>query len=257
MRDRIIAAIRERFLDDKRVNACWLEGSDGLGTNDEYSDIDLWLDVDDGCEGAVLEDCRAALEALSPLDFDEAYDHPHPKIFQRFFHLRGTSEYLIVDLCLQSHSRGSEGCTFVEGDIAELPLILFDKAGMIRIIHPPPDDETEIGRVYQECLSQWGQRARVVKYLHRGLFLEATAYYGKYVAEQVVLMARLLHTPRHWDYGLVHLSHHVPEDLRLRLESLYRVPDLTAIRERLPEADILFAELDRDVQSRYPFLQAV
>jgi hypothetical protein len=142
----------------------------------------------------------------------------------------------------------------VEGDVAELPLVIFDKAGMIRLIPPPPDDEAEISRVYKECLSKWGQRARVVKYLHRGLFLEATAYYGKYVAAQVVLMARLLYTPRHLYYGPVHLSHHVPQDLRLRLESLYRVPDLAAIRDRLSEADTLFAELCRDVETRYPFL---
>lgn len=255
MRDRIIQLLKGKYQTDDRVNAFWLEGSDGLGRNDEYSDLDIWLDVEDGHEQAVLDESAAALATLAPLDLDQIYDHPHPKIFQRNMHLAGTSEYLLVDFCLQSRSRGSEGCTFVEGDVAEQPLIIFDKKQVVTIIPPPPTNREEIARVYRECAETWEQRARVVKYLHRALYLEAYAYYAKYVAAQLVVLARLLHTPRHWDYGPVHISHHLPKALVEKLERLHQVTSLEDIAARLPEADALWAELEAKLLEQYPFLK--
>lgn len=255
MREQIIRLFEDRYQQDDRVNAFWLEGSDGLGRNDDYSDIDIWLDVEDGYEQAILDDCAQALSTLAPLDFNQLYDHPHPKIFQRNMHLAGTSEYLIIDLCLQSRSRGSEGCTFVEGDIAELPLVIFDKKQVVTVITLPPADVEEITRAYRECAETWAQRARVVKYLHRALYLEAHAYYFKYVAAQLVVLARLVHTPRHWDYGLVHISHHLPETLVKRLERLHQVTSLEEFAVRLPEADALWQELEKQLWKQYPSLK--
>ena len=37
------------------IYAVWLEGSDAIGANDEFSDIDVWLDVKDGQEDATFE----------------------------------------------------------------------------------------------------------------------------------------------------------------------------------------------------------
>lgn len=104
-RTQVIRLLEDAFRNDPRVYALWLEGSDGLGRSDAYSDLDVWLDVADGDEQAVLDACAAVLQTLRPIDFEVRTDNPHPKIFQRCLHLAGTSPYLLLDLCVQSHSR--------------------------------------------------------------------------------------------------------------------------------------------------------
>lgn len=59
-RENIINAIGDGLRDDGLVYAMWLEGSDAHGLQDEYSDIDIWLDVEDGKAEDVLDSIRAA-----------------------------------------------------------------------------------------------------------------------------------------------------------------------------------------------------
>ncbi len=253
-RTRVIRLLEDAFRNDPRVYALWLEGSDGLGRSDAYSDLDVWLDVSDGDEQAVLDACAAVLQTLRPIDFEDRTDNPHPKIFQRCLHLAGTSPYLLLDLCVQSHSRGAEGCTFVAGDVAEYPRVLFDKAEVVRIVPPPPIDPEAVRGVYRECVQTFAQRARVVKYLRRAQYLEAYAYYTKYVCQQLVTLFRLLYTPRHCEYWLVHFSSHMPADVREEVERLYQAASLAEIEERLPYADGLYARVTAALQAAYPFL---
>ena len=250
-RDQIIKLLKNTFFTWDSVHALWLEGSDGLGRADEYSDLDFWFDADDGQEEAVLSECMRVLETAGRLDFVEHYNHPHPKIFQKTLHLEGTSAYLLLDLCVQSHSRGSEGCTFVENDIAEYPLVLFDKAGVVRIVPPPPDDTAAIAAAAKQCVCVFAQRSRVVKYLRRGRYLEAFAYYQKYVCTPVVTMQRLLHTPRHLEYGPVHISDHLPAEAVKSLEALYQCRTISDIEERLPLADALFSAAKEALRQKY------
>ena len=250
-REQIIRLFKAGFVDLDYVNALWLEGSDGLGKADEFSDLDFWFDVNDGHEVQVLDHCIELLQTLAELDFVEHYEHPHPKIFQRNAHLRGTSEYLMIDICVQSHSRGKEGCTFVEGDVAEYPLVLFDKQSVVSIVPAPPVDLAFIESKYKECLETFQQRARVVKYLRRGKYLEALAYYHKYVCAQIVNLFRLVYTPRHYEYGLVHISDHLPGEVVAKLERLYQVKSLEEIESNLAFADDLFLQAQRLVEKTY------
>lgn len=253
-RTRVIRLLEDTFRNDPRVYALWLEGSDGLGRSDEYSDLDVWFDAADGDEAAVLDDCAAALQTLHPIDLEDRTDNPHPKIFQRGLHLAGTSPFLLLDLCVQSHSRGAEGCTFVAGDVAEFPQVLFDKAEVVRIIPPPPVDPEAVRAAYTQCTETFAQRARVVKYLRRALFLEAYAYYTKFVCQQLVALYRLLYTPRHWEYGLTHFSSHMPAHVREAVERLYQVQSLADIERLLPYADELYARVTAALAAAYPFL---
>jgi hypothetical protein len=239
-REHIINALATKLEADDKVHAMWLEGSDGLGRTDEYSDIDFWFDAEDGYENTVLDICTSVLQQLSELDFVEHVKHSHPKIFQRNLHLKGTSEFLLIDICVQSHSRGSEGCTFVRGDIAEYPMIIFDKSDVIKIVDAPPFDKDGALEVVKECSTRYEQRSRLIKYIKRNQYLEACAYYDKYVRQPVVGLYRLLHTPRHCEYGLVHISNHLPEEAVRQIECLYKVQSVKDIENILTFADELY-----------------
>jgi hypothetical protein len=162
-------------------------------------------------------------------------------------HIAVSSAYLLLDVCVQSHSRGSEGATFTEGDVAELPLILFDKAGVIRIVPPVP---TVVAKEAEETALQFGERARVIKYIRRAHYLEAHAYYEKYVCRPLVRLLRLVYTPRHSDYGLVHISSHLPHVVTAQLEILYQVSSISDIEDRLPLADELFIQAMNALQKK-------
>lgn len=246
-RNEIIELIQNQFYPDPYVYAMWLEGSDGLGKADEYSDIDFWFDVEDGHEERVLDECERILSEISPPDVIDRNANDHPKIFQRNIHLSNTSEFLIFDICVQSHTRctecDQEGTTYTRGDIAELPLILFDKSDVIRFVEPISPDFDELRKIISFCSDRFSQRARAVKYVKRNKYLEAHAYYMKYVCEPVMTLARVRFTPTHADYGSVHISDHFPKEFIQRLEILYKVSSIDDIGKNIPQAEILFDEL--------------
>ena len=242
IRNRIIDLLKNSFTNKEYVYAMWLEGSDGLGKADEYSDLDFWFDVEDGYENTVLDECIEILQTIDKLDFIQNYEHPHPKIFQKNMHISGTSEYLMLDICVQSHSRGSEGCTFAENDIAEYPLILFDKANVINIIKEPDIDLELIKKIYDECIDRFSQQSRILKYIYRAKYPEAFAYYQKYACQPIVNLLRIAYTPRHIEYGLVHISDHLPKDAVNKIEALYKINSLDDIKNNLQDAGKLFYE---------------
>ena len=45
-REQIIEYLKKFSIEKPYVNAMWLEGADGIGRVDEYSDIDFWFDVE-------------------------------------------------------------------------------------------------------------------------------------------------------------------------------------------------------------------
>ena len=63
-RETILSLLEEGLRNNPAVHALWLEGADGLGTTDEYSDLDIWLDVADGREEDILELCLSLLEPV-------------------------------------------------------------------------------------------------------------------------------------------------------------------------------------------------
>ena len=244
-REDILAAFLACFRDDLRVRAFWLEGSDGLGRADEYSDLDLWLDVDDEAMEEVMEAAVAVAESFGPLDADVFVPHPDGQILQRNLHVEGMSPYLTLDICIERHSRyGEEGCCFTEGDIAELPKILFDRDGLLRLVPPVPPDPEALRAEWARQESRFGERGRVTKYMARRLYLEAVDHYEEYVLMPLVSEARLLHTPDHADYGWTHISAHLPEDLVRRFEDLRRHRTLTDLQQCLAKADRLHEELN-------------
>jgi hypothetical protein len=180
------------------------------------------------------------LSTLGNLDFIDKIEHPHREIFQRNLHIEGMSEYLMVDICVQSHSRGSAGSTFYTDDIAEFPLVLFDKADVVTILPPEKIPVEELKPVFERCAAKFSQRARLMKYIKRRRFLEAYRFYETYVRRPLVDMLRLIYTPRHYEYGYTHLSEHFPKKVVQELEELYVVTGVDDIEARLEKADEIY-----------------
>jgi tryptophanyl-tRNA synthetase len=250
-RERIIEVIKNGFIDDENVYALWLEGADGFGRVDSFSDLDFWLDVADGLEEQTLDKCEQLLSKLGNLDFIDSVKHADPKIFQRNMHIEEMSEFLLVDICIQSHSRGSAGSTFYTDDIAEFPLVLFDKAEVVTILPPENFPSHELKPIFDRCVAKYLQRSRLTRYIRRGRFLESYHHFEEYVRSPIICMLRMIYTPRHYEYGYAHISRHFPKRVVEDLELLYKVSSVSEIEKVLIHADEIYYEAFRALEDMF------
>jgi hypothetical protein len=75
------------------------------------------------------------------------------------------------------------------------------------------------------------------------MYLEAYAYYNRYVLEPLVDMLRLIHTPSHAHYYLIHISQHIPKSQVEKLEFFAKISSLKDIEEKTLLAETWFLEL--------------
>ncbi len=244
-RDVIISTMRYHLEPDPNTLAMWLEGADATGSVDQFSDIDLCCSVEAGAMDSVTARAQEALESLGKLDIIEK--STHGKDFQSAaFHLEDTSPYLLIDFDVFV-GRGSQ---FTEGDAIEKPLILFDRGGVIRFVKP---DEQIVSFNRAERLQALAgiaaQYSRIEKYIKRGDFLEAFGYYHKWLLTPLIEVLRIRYTPLHPDYYIVHISRHLPADVLLGLEDLFKISSLAELEIKSREARSLFEETVAFLQS--------
>jgi hypothetical protein len=82
----------------------------------------------------------------------------------------------------------------------------------------------------------------VLKHIRRGEFREAFGYDQRWVLEPLIEVQRMLSTPLHPDYYIVHISRHLPAANVERLERLFQVVSLQDLEEKLTDAIAWFAE---------------
>jgi hypothetical protein len=82
----------------------------------------------------------------------------------------------------------------------------------------------------------------VLKHVRRGEFLEAFGYYQRWVLEPLIEAQRMLHTPLHPDYYIVHISRHLPAPVVERLERLFQVASLEELEGKVADAVVWFTE---------------
>jgi predicted nucleotidyltransferase len=237
-RQEIIKAIKEQLETNPSVFALWLEGSNSNGSADQYSDIDLVADVADGKEDEVLSEIESVLGTMGHLDFNHTAPRPNEYLRYKIFHIEGTSEHLLIDVNIQSHSRDF---SFVEGNEFEKPFVLFDQIGVIKFqkINKSEQDKT-IQKRLRELEATFYQRSKVRKYIVRNKFLETLALYHKDVLFPLIELLRLKYTPLASDYYLIHISDHLPVDAVRQLEDFHKVSSVQEISEKLPLAEQLF-----------------
>lgn len=216
------------------VYAVWLEGADAAGRADDWSDIDLWLDVDSTRVTEIFELIRRTLGELGPLDVDHAVDHPDPQLHQHFFRLRALPKFWFLDVVVQEHGRQ---VVFGPYDPVQ---VLFDRCGVLPLdVQARPLQTSELLQVLVKRHWRW---LLVEKEVHRGHLLEAQAYYRDVVLADLVTLLRLCHCPGKADYGLKHIQADLPQKTVQRLEVLYACTDIGALTDGVRQAEVWFSE---------------
>src|SRR3989344_3330483 len=235
-REQIIEVVDKGLKDDPSVFALWLEGSDANNTLDQYSDIDIWLDVEDGKEQTVFTKIEDIFSNLGELNF--AYDmrHPSPQIHQKVFHLKNTPETLLIDVCIQSHSRNFE---FTRG-IDDEPKVIFDK-GAIKFKELNQEEfQKELKSRVERLKITLAQKIRVLTKVKRGDFLESLMYYQKWIVAPLVELLRIKYIPHKRDYHLKHISRDLPKEVVEQIEAISKIQSVKDIENGIKVADELF-----------------
>lgn len=247
MNDKIISSIHNGLLDDPSVYAFWIEGSHAHDTADEYSDIDMWFDVEDGAEDCVLGSITAIVLTISPIDRERTIDNPHPHIRQVVIHIAGTPDYMNLDICIQSHSRN---ISFLNGFVDQKIRVLFDKCNVIKHIEPDWQAfrDEQVKRIEAIRSAYPVLQTNISKEIARGNFLEALNYYHE-ALKLLVEILRMKHQPTKRDFHLKHISRDLPEDVVSRLTNLYAVTSTGDINEKRETVNDMFRETINGLQN--------
>lgn len=246
-RESIISTLTDALRNNPLVHALWLEGSDAHGLADEYSDIDLWLDVEDGSEEDVLRSIKDIAHTIGPIDYEYIGANPDPQIRQAFLHIEGTPEFWILDICIQSHSRQ---VALTRGFADEKITVLFDKSGVIRYADAdwPALQEAQKRRAAELASALPRARTLLRKELCRGNFLEALHYYHEGLLRPLVELLRIRHQPTKQGFYLKHISRDLPGDVVALLEDLHAVSSLEEISMKSERASSILRELTGGTQ---------
>lgn len=247
-REQIINHIVSSLEKEDCILALWLEGSDGTGSVDEHSDIDLVCYTKEGFGDEAIARLNGCLHRLAAVDF--AYEQPGRPANNRYFvcHLEGTPDSLLLDATVQNESHP---VSFLKEDKMVVPVVLFDKAGIVRFQSMEPEERrAQLQAQLDHALALYSQRSRAVKYTNRGLFLESLIYYQKYILGPLVDVLRIVHTPLQADCFLVHATRDFPTQVTAKLEHLYGVMTVQDIAGRILPADEMFRSAAAEAQER-------
>ena len=230
-REKITELLKEHLQARDDVYAFWVEGSAPQGYADEFSDIDLWLSVDDDKIFMVYDDIEQILSEIAPIDFRYVVKNKG-ELGQNVYHLEGMSEFLTVDVNTQGVSRD---VYLVKGiDDAE---VIFDKQNIVKFKEREPAN-VDIEAKRKKLQGFYEQmRPSVLKNVRRGKSLEVLYYYHLILRYATKFLRLKYGWHEKTDFDLKHIYRDIPENEVKNLERFYDV--------RIGEIENILPEIER------------
>ncbi len=233
----LVAALREALEPLPAVDAMWLGGSAAFGRDDDLSDLDVVLQVDDAAIEAVFTAAEAALTALSPLS--ARYRIPEPTwhgMRQCFYQLADAPEHRMVDLCVRGREKGS-GPNFEVIEIHGTPRVVFDKVGAVQPVHA---DRVAIDVAIAARLERTRDHYRIFRHLPakelaRAHGVDALHFYQQLLLGTLMRLLRMRYDPLRYDWGSRYLERHLPPEVFAELQPLYFVGDIDDLRAKVAD----------------------
>ena len=244
-RERIIDVINTDLKNNPFVYAFWLEGADAADVVDEYSDMDIWFDVEDGKENTIFSAIEKSLEKLGPLDFIYEQEKPHPQIRHKIYHIKNTPDTLLLDVCIQSHSRKF---VFTKDLPGEEVKVIFDKSNVIKFkeFDEKLFKESQIKKNH-DLKHIFAQESRVTKMIKRRQFIDAFKFYCKFILEPLSELLRMRYAPRKQLF-LKYIAKDLPINIAQQLESLYQIASLEEMAIKIEKAKKMFDSALRELE---------
>jgi hypothetical protein len=241
-REHILTALQQAIEPLPYAHAMWQGGAAAFNRVDEWSDIDLQIDVDDErvAEACAVVEATLAERAPVALKFElpQPTWHGH---YQAFYRFRDASEFLVLDLAVIKHSHPNK---FLEREIHGEALVLFDKSG---VVQAPPLDRAAWAAKLQERLATLRVtfelfQSLTTKELHRHNLMEAVAFYHGYSLRPLIELLRMRHSPARYNFHTRYVYYDLPADLVRTLEPMFFPRDAEDLRAKREQAARMFAE---------------
>jgi len=249
-RDSIIQTLVNALESLDYAHAFWEGGAAALNRIDEWSDIDLYLVVDDKKVDETFLAVEKALKLLSPIK--QKYDVVHPPesgLFQAFYKLEDTSEYLVIDLAVLALSSPDK---FLEPEIHGNAVFYFNKSDKVKA--SPLDKKLLIGKLLKRLERL---RARfdmfnsfVQKEINRGNYLEAMDFYRVLTLASLVEALRMKYSPLHHDFRIRYIHYEIPSEEIKKLKRLFFVKDEKGLQEKYHEGTKWFHKIVSEINRK-------
>ncbi len=215
-------------------------GATATGRLDEYSEADLAVVADDDRVDDVFCVAEQVLGSQAPLDL--AYRWPYPGHAAAFYHLQGTSPYLLLSLTVVK--LGSES-KFLPEAVQGRPVVYLDKLG---VIQGDALDRKELFSRIQERLTDMRFRlehcqVKILKEINRGKPIEALTMYYHFALWALVDVLRIKHCPLHYLDLTRDIYDDLPAEVVARLEPLFFPADMDDLRGKRAQVTAWMAEV--------------
>jgi len=235
-RDIIIQKLVDALKTLDYVHAFWEGGAAAFKRIDEWSDIDLYLVVDDKEVDKTFFAVENALRSLSPIKQKFEVQHPQKSgLFQAFYKLEDASEYIVIDLAVLTLASPDK---FLEPEIHGEVVFYFNKSNEVR---PPALDKDALVKKLKGRVERLKARFNmfnsfVQKEINRGNYLEAIDLYHALTLATLVEALRIKYNPVHHDFKMRYIHYELPSEAIRKLKHLYFVEGEKDLQERYREA---------------------
>lgn len=243
LRERIIQTLVDALKPLNYIHAFWEGGAAAFNRIDAWSDIDLYLVVDDEKADETFLAVERALRSLAPIKQKYGVlQLPWPGVSQAFYRLEGASEYLVIDLAVVKLSSPDK---FLEPEIHGNVVFLFNKSGKVK--YAQLDRDAMVKRLNKRVGKLKARfemfNTFVQKEINRGNSLEAIDLYRVVTLATVVEALRIKYNPIHHDFKMRYIHYELPSGATEKLECLYFVKDDEDLQRKYREATEWFHEI--------------
>lgn len=230
---KIVDELKVKLEQDPAIHAMWIAGSVAEGYADELSDVDIWLDIDDGKDQEVFLSIEKLLSEKGRLDinFSEGIT---PPFSHAVYHIAGTNPLHFIEVTLHSHSHkfglfdGLRKIKIIFNKDETTKFEDFDEAGYNKMLSERKvflAEKIEIGKLSVE------------KEIKRQQFPDAMHNYLFWLVEPIIELVRIKYSPLKITYNLKHASRDLPTEAVEEIETLYKVASLDDLRSKINQVD--------------------
>jgi hypothetical protein len=246
-RDDIVQSLINALEPLDHLYAFWEGGAIAFNRLDEWSDMDLYIAVDDDRVEETFQAVEKALKSLSPIK--QKLNVPQTGlegVSQAFYLLENTSEYLLIDLCILKLGSPEK---FLAPEIHGNNVFYINKRGKIK--PPRLDKKAFIGKLNAR-LDRLKARFTmfnnfVQKEINRANYLEAIDLYHVFTLATLVELLRMKHHPLHYDFKMRYIHYELPLEAIKMLEHLYFVKDKKDLQQKYHQATKLINQLIQEI----------
>jgi len=248
-KDDLMDAIVDELKSTDSVHAVWEGGAAAFGRVDKWSDIDLYVLVDDDNEDDAFSAVERGIGRVSGVKLKYAVPQSGwPGVFQAFYKIEAASDYLVLDLAVVTISSAEK---FLDVEVHGEAVFLFKRSEETQATHLDRHSFSEKLRKRVERLRTRDEifSIMVQKEINRGNLIEALDMYRVVVLESLVESLRMLHNPYHHDFRTRYIHYELPKEIVARLEDLYIVRDLRDLQDKYRRALRWYREILKDLEA--------